>query len=308
MIEELRQGDPVILRLASGTRLTFRVREQRTTPAGALDAISQSSPGLTLVIPVEGQEWPVVLADFEAAVEPTVPAGGATLQIGQPVQVGTARVTVSQAGVATGGGSSQPGTMIFAVHFAVENTGQSPLPPGDFVMELLDGRDNRYLPSSAAMEGFLANPIEPGQTASSVARYVVPQTVAGPELTWVFSPAVGSQLVARFAIPYQTATGTPSPAPLMVEVFDAFLAEDGEILHVLADLTNAGPVALTVTEDDIGLSSSAGPGELELAAPSLPWTIDGGDTREVELMFARPEASSAVIAILGYTFEISGLQ
>jgi hypothetical protein len=44
-----------------------------------------------------------------------------------------------------------------------------------------------------------------------------------------------------------------------------------------------------------------------MAAPPFPWTIAPEDSRIVELQFARPEASSCAVDILGFTFEISGL-
>ena len=74
------------------------------------------------------------------------------------------------------------------------------------------------------------------------------------------------------------------------------------------DLPLTGVASLSeATAADVSLSSSAGPGELRVAAPPFPWTVAAGQSREVELQFLRPEASSCVVTILGYTFEVSGL-
>jgi hypothetical protein len=59
---------------------------------------------------------------------------------------------------------------------------------------------------------------------------------------------------------------------------------------------------------DIILSSSAGMGELIMDAPPLPWTIEPGQTRVIELQFETPDASSVLLTLLGHSFEISGLE
>ena len=307
VLQGLQAGDPIVIRLSNGTRLTFRVATQRNLTPEDLTPFSQASPGLTIVLRAEEPPWRAVVAEFEAAVEPTPPAGGVLAQVGQAVQVGDARVTVQRGAVQTGRGDPEAGTAIYGVEFLVENTGDTSLIPGDFVMLLLDGLDNRYLPSSAAMEGLLLNPVPPGASVEGMALYVVPEVLVGPELTWVFSPAVDSELQARFAIPYTPAPTSPSASAFEVDVFDAFIGEDGQVLHILADIYNDGDVAITVTVEDVSLSSSDGEMGLNMAAPQLPWTVPAEDFREVELMFERPNASSAVLTVLGYTFEISGL-
>lgn len=308
ILEELQPDDPIIVRLSNGTRLTFRVASHDTRAPEELTPFIQASPGLTLLYPREETPWNGVTADFEAAVEPTPPAGGVVAQVGQAVQVGDARVTVRQGQVETGRGDPGPGTMIYGVEFLVENSGSSPLMPGDYLMLLLDSLGNRYLPSSAAMEGLLSSPVPPGESAEGVALYVVPEMLAGPDVTWVFSPAANSELRARFAIPYSPDTGVSSASAYEVDVYDAFVSEDGQVLHILADIYNDSDIALTVMEEDVILSSSAGQMGLTMTAPQLPWTVPADDFREVEMMFERPDASSAVLTILGYTFEISGLR
>lgn len=139
---------------------------------------------------------------------------------------------------------------------------------------------------------------------NGTAGYLVPEGLVGPTLTWVFGPQPASELRARFAIPYTPPT--VAPAWPEVTVLEAFLGENGSVLHIVAQVHNTGTSTLTVTDDDVSLSSSAGPGELTLVSPPFPWTIAGGENREVEVQFARPEASTAVVAILEYTFEISG--
>ncbi len=308
LVGGLKEGDEIHLLLSSGARLTFRVVRKETVLPEETAILAQTRPGLTLVVLEEG-ERPAAVADFRELVEPTPPVSGPMAGPGQPVQVGTARVTVVEGHAERGLPDLPVGTVAYFVEVTVENNGTASLFPRDFAAELLDVDGNRYLPSPSlagkGKYGPLPEEIPAGGKAEGTFAYVVPEAVAGPALTWVFGPQVASELRARFSLPY-----TPPPAATAeaeVEVTQAFLGEGGQVLHIVARVRNRGAAALTVTERDISLSSRAGPGELQVAAPPLPWEMEPGQAREVELQFARPRAPSCVVTILGYTFEISGL-
>ncbi len=300
------QGE-LTLELSDGTQRIFRVSRQSRVPAGDEGPLAQSRPGLTLIL-LGKEEWPVVEADFAGQIEPT-PEAEPPIGPQQPVQVGEVRVTVLEGHAERGGEGLPAGAVAYFVEFTVENTGATPLSTAGLVMEIRDGVGNRFSPfpslASRGKYGPLPAEIPPGERASGTAAYVLPEAVAGPSLIWVFGLQAASSLRVRFSLPY-----TPPPAAVAwasVEVTQAFLGEGGERLHVVARIRNRGDAPLTVSETDIRLSSGAGPGELEVAAPALPWTIEPGQEREVELLFARPRASTCVVTILGYTFEISGM-
>jgi hypothetical protein len=310
LIEAVRSGDSVRLRLSSGVQLTFRVTGQETVRPDDPSIFLQSRPGLTLVLlGDEDAERLALFSDFDRAEEPTSEPGRPAAGVGQPVQVGAVQVTLSEGHAERGGGGVPAGMMVYLVEFSLQNTGQSPLDPEALVMELVDGVGNRYQPSLSASQrgrfGPLQQDVVQGGSANGTVGYLVPEGLTGPTLTWVFAPQSTSELRARFAIPYVS----PPVVDVLPEVTvrEAFLGEDGEILHVVARIRNVGSSDLTATAADVSLSSSAGPGELRIAAPPFPWTVAAGQSREVELQFARPEASSSVVTILGYTFEISGL-
>lgn len=309
LIGGLVEGDEIGLLLSSGDRLTFQVVRQKTVPPDDESLFSQTRPGLTVLVLEEGKERPAVVADFRELVEPTPPASSLTVGPGQPIQVGTARVTVVEGHGERGLSDLPVGTMAYFVEVTVENSGTASLFPRDFTAELLDMDGNRYIPSPSlagkGKYGSLPEEIPPGGRAEGTFAYVLPEAVAGPTLTWVFGPQAASELRARFSLPY-----VPPPVPTAeaeVEVTQAFLGEGGEVLHIVARVRNRGTIGLRVTERDVSLSSRAGPTELQVAAPPLPWEIGPGQEREVELQFARPRATSCVVTILGYTFEISGL-
>jgi hypothetical protein len=105
--------------------------------------------------------------------------------------------------------------------------------------------------------------------------------------------------------------GEPEPdEPARAEVFitDALLSSDKSTLLIEGEIRNIGGSPLTVEVRDIILSSSAGMGKLIMDAPPLPWTIDPGQTRVIELQFEKPDAASVLLTLLGHSFEISGLE
>jgi hypothetical protein len=93
-----------------------------------------------------------------------------------------------------------------------------------------------------------------------------------------------------------------------VAVLDAFLNSDASALILEAEVQNTGSDSLIIEDSDISLSSSDGLGELLLAAPPLPWTILPSERQVIELQYARPNASTVLLELLGYSFEIGGLQ
>ncbi len=308
LVGQLEPGDPIRLRLSNGTRILFRVAHRQEVSPDDPALFDQSRPALTLVLLKVGEEKrEAVFADFDMVEELPPSASGVSASPGQPVQIGDAQVTVMD-GHAEVAEDLPSGTIVFLVEFTIQNTGQAALDTRALVMELTDGAGNRYLPTPSYADlgeyGPLTGDVPAGMGVSGTAAYIVPEELAGPAFTWTFGLHSDSELRARFTIPYNPPT-SPITQP-EVDILEAFLGEGGEVLHVVAEIYNPGEVPLTVSADDISLSSSAGPGEMILAAPPLPWTIEAYDAREVELEFARPEAAAAVLTILGYTFEISG--
>lgn len=312
LLADLRPGDEIKLHLSNGTELFFRFVERRETAANEGSVFEQFRPRLTLILEMENDSWQVATADYVAETETVQPSPpGSEAQPGQPVRVGDAQVTVSR-GHAESGADQPPGTMYYLVEFSVENVGTTPLNADGFTMQLQDGVGNQYLVSPAASGigeyGPLGGEIAPGVTADGSAGYLVPETLAGPTLIWVFVPQPGSELRASVSIPYEGAVGPVSGGQAEVNVTDAFLNSAGDVLIIEGEIRNAGSEPFTVRLADISLTSSSGTSTLRVAAPPLPWTIQPGQTQVIELQYEKPAASTALLAMLGYSFEIRGLQ
>ena len=310
LLADLKPGDEIKMRLSNGVVLLFRFVERREVAADEASVFEQFRPRLTLVVEKEEGTWQIATADYVAEVEPVQPPSGTLAQPGQAVRVGDAQVTVIKGHAERSGPDLLPGTMYYLVEFSVENVGAVPLDANAFTMQLQDGVGNKYLLSPAASAageyGPLGGEIAPGATVQGTAGYLVPDTLAGPALIWTFSPRPGSELQASVSIPYE-----PEKVPAghaEVTITDAFLSDDGDRLIIEGEIQNTGGEPLTVELSDISLSSSAGMSELIMAAPPLPWTVQPGQTQVIELQYSKPDASAALLSLLGYSFEIRGLQ
>ncbi|MBU0702559.1 MAG: hypothetical protein KKC18_01670, partial [Chloroflexi bacterium] len=87
-----------------------------------------------------------------------------------------------------------------------------------------------------------------------------------------------------------------------------FLNSAGDVLFIEGEIHNAGSEPFTVELNYISLTSSSGTSSLRVAAPPLPWTVQPGQTQVIELQYEKPAAPTALLAMLGYSFEIQGLQ
>jgi hypothetical protein len=312
LITDLTPGDEIRLQLNSGRVLLFRFAGRGEVPAGDEGALGQQQPGVTLIL-AEGETWQTATAEYVAeaeSIEP--PPTGATAQPGQPVQLDDARVTVSRGHVVRTD-DVPPGTMYYVVEFLIDNEGEAPLAIDRFSMKLKDSMGNTYLLSPPASEagefGPLGGEIAPGDSGQGSAGYLVPDPLPTGPLTWTFSPRGGSGAQASVSIPYEGGPGDePSVAQADISIIDAFFSSDGSTLILEGEVRNAGTASLTIEEEDISLSSSAGLSELNMSAPLLPWTIEPGQVQVIELQYDRPDASTVLLELLGYSFEIGGLQ
>jgi hypothetical protein len=292
--------------------LLFRFVEQREVAANEASVFEQMRPRLTLILERESGTWQIAMADYVAETEPVEPSSGTLAQLGQPVRVGDAQVTAIRGYAESSGPDLLAGTMYYLLEFSVENVGAVPLDAAAFNMQLQDGVGNLYLFSPAASaageHGSLSGEIVPGATVQGTAGYLVPEALAGPALIWTFSSRPGSELRASVSIPYETGVEPTLAAQAEVTITDAFLSGDGDVLIVEGEVQNMGGEPLTVELSDVSLTSSAGMSDLRMAAPPLPWTVQPGQTQVIELQYTKPDAPAALLALLGYSFEIQGLR
>jgi hypothetical protein len=93
----------------------------------------------------------------------------------------------------------------------------------------------------------------------------------------------------------------------MVDPEGVFVDHRNDLLVIGLEIENISGGVVTVTEDDVSLTSSGGEFSLDIAAPLLPWTIESGDYRLFELYFELPFTNDALLDVLGYTFSIDNI-
>lgn len=312
LITDLVPGDRIRLELANGTVLPFRFAGRQEVSPGDEDVLDQRQPRLTLLV-AGGDVWHVATADYVTEEESREAARSVpSARLGQPVRVGDTRVMVDR-GHAERKDGLPSGTMYYLVEFSVENVGDERLATSGFWMRLQDDLGNTYLVSPSATQageyGPLNGEMDPGASAQATAGYLVPDPLPAGTVIWSFSPGPGTAAAARIGIPYEgAAQGSSSVADTEVTVDDAFLDDEGDAVIIVGTVRHSGAEPLTVETVDVTLSSSSGPSELIRAAPPFPWSIEPGQEQVIELEYERPDASSALLELLGYSFEIGGFE
>jgi hypothetical protein len=311
LVRSLAPGDRIKLRLTNGVVLRFRFVERQDVAPGGESALAQQRPRLTLVLP-KSDTWQIATADYAAgaeAMEP--PAPEATAQPGEPVQVDQTRVTMVR-GYVEQRDDLPSGTAYYLTEFSIENVGEAPIATDTISVKLRDSLGNTYLASTQASRvgefGPLDGEIEPGASAQASAGFLVPSPLSPGELIWIFSLRPGAEEV-RVSIPHEPETdGEPVALQPDVRITDAFLDDGGSVLVIEGEIGNRGDGSLVVDRADIALSSSEGTSALVMAAPSLPWTVEPGQVQVIELQYTKPNASTVLLEVLGYSFEIGGLR
>ena len=312
LVATLKPGDEITLKLSDGLELVFQFSEQREVASTDTSVFEQSRPRLTLILPEGVDTQRVAVANHVSEREPVLPPAESLAQPNEPVRVGDAQVIVITGRAESSEAGLDPGTMYYVVEFSIENVGTAPLETGQFDTRLHDSMGNEYLLSPAASaigdHGPLSGAVAPGNTAQGTAGFVVPESLAGPTLIWSINPRPGSELRASVQIPYEAPEEIIPFVHSEVVITDVFLDDDGDVLVIEGELRNEGSAPLTVEATDISLTSNVGGvGELLMAAPPLPWTIQPDQVQIVELQYRRPDTPVALLSLLGYSFEIEGL-
>ncbi len=294
----LDPSDLITLTLNNGHQLVFGMPQSRRIEMDEVGPLAQDHPGLTLALLLEAESERRLIV--QARYLPDLIGASATQRV-DDVEVTFVALDSPEEELDVEG---RPLVVIYRLH----NGNEAALDPAYFDLRLQDGEGRYYLLNpqvtarSTATETAL---IQPGETVTLTAGYLVLRD-APPPLTWLFrlDPVRSPEL--RFDLPYRPLP--PEPARPRVELLSAFVDGQRHLIVVNGVVHNDGEAAMTVSMEDIHLTSSKGEGTLHAANPLLPWTIGGGDEQRFELQFARPEdVSSVLVEILGFTFQLNGL-
>lgn len=315
LLQSLTEADVIEMVITSGKTLQFQVTgrqwvEQDTAP----DVFGQTRPGLTLaLLGDKGTQRLVVTASYVASLDLTPAAGSDTAQIQTWVQTGEARVMVLDGQLVEDAAGLATGYAYYVVDFSVEALGPNTLDANLFQMDLIDGLGTRYavsIPASQAGKyGPAGGKLEPGQVLTATAGYLVPETISGPTLTWSFSPRAGAQAPARIQLALKGPAPTPDPRlAVTIQLNTVTYSSDMTEIVVAGGIGNPTDHVVAVDQGDVVLISVTANQSAVSSDPPFPWSVSPGESRAFTLRFPRPAAGSAVLRILQWSFELSGLQ
>ncbi len=315
LFQSLTDTDIFQLTLANDKVLNFQFSGRLWVKQDAApDVFQQLRPGLTLaLLGDKGTQRLVVTASYVSTQEPTPAPGELVANMKTWVQVGDTRVMALDSQMIKDSPSLPPGYMYYLVDFSVEGMGAVPLDAGMFQMDLVDSLDKRYAVSIQASQAGKYGPaggkLEPGQVLTATAGYLVPQTLGGPTLTWVFSPRPGTQSPARVQLSMAAPAPTPDPrASITIRVDSVTYGQNQAEIVVAGGIGNPTDQVITVNREDVILESGGASVSLVTVTPDFPWSVAPGESRAFALNFARPSPGTAVLRILNWSFELSGLQ
>ncbi len=296
LLAGLTSGDRLTLTLSNGNVLVFSSSQAERVAANDTSPMAQTRPGLTLVMLGSMQtERLVIRARY-------LPEEGLTSESGQKVDDLTVKVLDTNI-------IDADEKRYFVVEYQVNNQSTLPVDPNLFNLTLQEGTGLLYQPNAEAtaqgQAGALDVLIPPGSTVQGSAGYFVPQDMQ-PPLTWIFRADPASSESARFVLPYELPP--PSPPQPNVEITTAFVDNRQNLIVVNGVIHNLGESRLTVEQDNVQLTSSAGSSSLQTTNPPWPWVIESSSEQNFELQFSRPpNVQSVLLDILGFTFELQGL-
>jgi DnaJ-domain-containing protein 1 len=300
LISGLTSSDRITLTLENGANLVFGSPQAKRVDVNDASPLAQDKPGLTLLL-LGGDQPSRLVIQARYLPEDTRPTG--------EQDVDGLLVEVVNADIITDTRPPEADSWYFVVDYQIENPTGVTVDPTFFDMILEDGRGQRYVLNDAATQlgayGRAANVINAGATVNASAGYLIPTDVRVP-LVWIFKADATSGDQARFVLAFNPPP--PSPAQPDVELYEVFLDNTRDVIVISGTVYNDGETPMTVTDNQVSLTAGSGASTLQASSPLLPWTIAAEGFQDFELQFSIPEgASTALINVVGFTFQVEGL-
>ena len=312
MLQAMSEADEIVIDLSNGQALTFRYTGRQFVSAGSADIFAQTRPGLTLVLLGDNNNQRIVVnASYVADSEVGQAVPSSLAQINTPIELGSAKVTVTSVRLVYNAPGIEVGKAFYLVDFMVENIGADVIDAADFVFELQDYANQKYKLTEAA-SALGPNPAPKGQLLPGIVNtftsgFEVPTNVTGPVLVWVFRPNAQFRAQASVAVPLIGPTPTPDPrTKLAVQITQAYFNTDQTEMIVVGGAGNPSGAPITISAADISLSTPDGVfAEIRGSEPPLPFSVGPGQSMSFMLRFSRLPSAMAVLRVLLASFELN---
>lgn len=310
LLESLAPGDEIVVSTRQGVTHTFTFDNRAQVESTDREVFSQHAPGLTLLLlGGDDGERLVVRGRYEVAAASSGAASN-VVRLGETAQLGDVQITPQASSFLTNRPEAPPGFGFFLVDFTIQNVGLTAVDMSAYRFVLSDEIGNQYalnpiasrLGNNPPVGGF----VNAGQSIPATAGYQIPSGLISPTLTWTVTAPDGAQIQA--ILPF-TAGGAAGQS-VVVSLQSATVTPDLSNLIIVGQVTNVGAQPLVIVAEDMSLRTTTGSDYLLLATnPPLPWTVPPNETLQFAVTYQRPiGTSTAVFTLLGYPFELSGLQ
>ena len=137
------------------------------------------------------------------------------------------------------------------------------------------------------------------------AAYLVPTSFSDAGAIWRFGPGANAGQLVQISL---TSAATVGPA-VNVTLKTATLEDNKTELHLTGTVVNLGLDPITVSQTDLGLVSGEGEAaEFLRSQPELPWSLQPAEFLTYEVVYTRPPTSAVIFKMLGWEFELTGVQ
>ncbi len=310
LLETLNPGTRLAFTAQDGQPFEFVMTQREWTTQPLSELTIQNRPSLTLLWLSQDNNGATlaVRGEYVLNEEEANRAEVIAVQLGEPAQLGTVRLTVTGATHLTDQPAIPVDAAFYLVDFTMENVGQTQIDTGLWRFVLIDDVGTQYsLNTQASAQGTYAplpNTIPPGSQVQATAGYQIPVNLNSELLRWFVNRVDGSGEI-EVQIPFRSA-GDQSAAQISLQ--QANISSDNTSFMVQGQIFNQGDQPLTVTEANVRLEGDGATYFMLSTSPAFPWTVPPGQSTPFMLTFQRPNADTATLSILNQSFLLSGLR
>ncbi len=307
LLDSLLPGDRITLTSFGGQASEFAFESRNVVPATSPEVFAQSSPGITLVLLGTAGENRLVAHGRYVVPDAGSQSVANLVELGETAQLDNLQLTATGTTHLLDEPGAPPGFAFFLIDFELRNVGAQAIDASRLRLSLIDQLGNQYATNALASQfgrfPLATGVVGAGQSLQATAGYQIPASLSGDTLRWIVQLGdSGSQIEVN--VPFRK-TGTNAA---IVTVLGAEVSLDGTSLAIQGQVTNLGAEQLVIASENVRLSGGGTVYFLFANNPAFPWVLPSQQSLSFTVTFQRPQEAVAVLEVLNYPFELTGLR